>query len=182
MSEPGVARQRRLAEELEESGLVVEGTEAFRALLLEEVDHVVRPDVHERRVVSSGTILELRSDPATWEPGTQLDILHGSADQQPLPDARRFADGLSSWLLRRTDGTTEWMVFNRPAGSERDLVVLATVFDATIVQRHPAGPVRVVGRFGVLRWNGFSWHHERPVRTWIAAATPVDHGDAAVIE
>src|SRR3979490_3005989 len=121
MSDPGVARQRRLAEELEESGLVRAGTDIFRARLLEEVDHVVRPDVHERRVVSSGTILEPRSDPATWEVGTQLDILRGTADQQPLPDARRFADGLSSWLLRRTDGTTEWMVFNRPAGSERDL-------------------------------------------------------------
>jgi len=77
MSEPGVERQRRLAEELEESGLVVEGTDAFRALLLEEIDHVVRPNVHERRVVSSGTIVEPRSDPATWEPDTQLEILRG---------------------------------------------------------------------------------------------------------
>src|SRR4249919_3531887 len=142
MSDPGVARRRRLAEELAESGLVVEGTDAFQALLLEEVDHVVRPDVHERRVVSSGTIVEPRSDPTTWESGTQLGILRGSADQQPLADARRFADGLSSWLLRRADGTTEWMVLDRPAGSERDLVVLATVFDATIVQRHPSGSVR----------------------------------------
>ena len=183
MSDPGVARQRRLAEELEESGLVVEGSDAFRALLLEEVDHVVRPDVHERRVVSSGTILEPQSDPATWEAGTQLDILRGSADQQPLADARRFADGLSSWLLRRTDGTTDWMVFNRPAGSERDLVVLAAVLDATIVQRHPAGSVRVVGAFGVLRWNGFSWHHEPPAKSWIDAVTsPLTYGDAAVIE
>jgi len=183
MSDQSVARQRRLAEELEESGLAFEGTDDFRALLLEEIDHVVRPDVHERRVVSSGTIVEPRSDPATWEPGTQLDILRGSADEQSLPDARRFADGLSSWLLRRTDGTNEWMVFNRAAGSERDLVVLATVFDATIVQRHPAGAVRVVGSFGVLRWTGFSWHREPPVKSWIdAVTTPVSHGDAAVIE
>jgi hypothetical protein len=183
MSDPGVARQRRLAEELEESGLVFEGPDAFRSLLLEEVDHVVRPHVHERRVVSSGTILEPRSDPATWELGTQLEILRGSADQQPLPDARRFADGLSSWLIRRTDGTTEWMVFNRPAGSERDLVVLATVLDATIVQRHPAGSVRVVGRHGVLRWDGYTWHREPPIESWIEAATdPLTDGDPAVIE
>lgn len=182
MSDPGVARQRRLGEELEESGLVFEGTDAFRTLLLEEVDHVVRPEVHERRVMSSGTILEPRSDPATWGPGTELDILRGSADEQPLPDARRFADGLSSWLLRRADGTTEWMVFDRPAGSERDLVVLASVFDATIVQRHPAGAVRVVGSFGVLRWDGLSWHHEPPVRSWVDAVTTRARGDAAVIE
>jgi hypothetical protein len=182
MSDPGDARQRRLAEELDESGLVIDGTDAFRALLLEEIDHVVRPDVHERRVVSSGTIVEPRSDPATWEPGTELDILRGSADQQPLADARRFADGLSSWLIRRTDGTTEWMVLNRPAGSERDLVVLAAVLDATIVQRHPAGSVRVVGSFGVLRWDGFSWHREPPIKAWIDAVTnPLTHGDAVVI-
>ena len=133
--------------------------------------------------MSSGTILEPHSDPTTWEAGTQLEILRGSADRQPLADARRFADGLSSWLLRRTDGTTDWMVFNRPAGSERDLVVLARVFDATIVQRHPAGLARVVGSFGVLRWDGLSWHHEPPVKSWIdAVTTPSAHGDAAVIE
>lgn len=182
MSDSGVARQRRLAEELQESGLVLDGTDAFRALLLEEVDRVVRPEVHERRVVSTGTILEPRSDPATWETGTELDILRGPADQQPLADARRFADGLSSWLLRRTDGTTEWMIFNRPAGSERDLVVLAKVFDAVIVQRHPAGAVRVVGTFGVLRWNGFSWHREPPIKSWMDAITNPAHRDTAVIE
>ena len=183
MSASGLGRRRRLAEELEESGLVVEGTDAFRSLLLEEIDHALRPDVHERRVVSGGTILEPRSDPSTWQSGTQLDITRGPADQQPLPAARRFADGLSSWLLRRTDGTNEWMVFDRPAGSERDLVVLASVFDATIVQRHPAGSVRLVGSFGVLRWKGFSWHHEPPASSWLDAVTAGStHGDAAVIE
>ena len=183
MPEPGVGRRRRLAEELEESGLVVEGTDAFRTLLVEEIDHALRPEVHERRVVSSGTILEPRSDPGTWESGTQLDITRGPADRQPLPAARRFADGLSSWLLRRTDGSNEWMIFDRPAGSERDLVVLARVLDATIVQRHPAGAVRLVGSFGVLRWEGFRWHHEPPVSSWIdAVVTHSAHGDAAVIE
>jgi DisA bacterial checkpoint controller nucleotide-binding len=183
MSEPGGGRPRRLAEELEESGLVLEGSDAFRTLLLEEIDHALRPDVHEQRVVSSGTIVEPRSDPATWESGTQLAITRGPADQQPLASARRFADGLSSWLLRRTDGTKEWMVFDRPAGSERDLVVLAGVFDATIVQRHPAGSVRLVGSFGVLRWEGFSWHHEPPATRWIGAVTSGStHREAAVIE
>jgi hypothetical protein len=183
MPEPGVGRRRRLAEELEESGLRVEGTEAFHALLIDEIDHALRPAVHERRVASSGTIIEPMSDPATWGPGAQLDITRGSVNQQPLPAARRYADGLSSWLLRRADGTTEWMVFDRPAGSERDLVVLAGVFDATIVQRHPAGSVRVVGRFGVLRWDGSRWHLEPPVSSWIGAVTTCsDHGNPAVLE
>jgi hypothetical protein len=103
--------------------------------------------------------------------GTQLNISRQPLDHQPLRAARRFADGLSSWLLRRSDGITEWMVLDRPAGSERDLVVMANVLGSTIVQRHPAGSVRVVGNFGVLRWNGLSWHREPPVDSWITADT-----------
>ncbi len=149
---------------------------------MQEIDRALRPAVHERRVVSNGTILEPFSDPATWASGAQLGMDRGPIDQ-PLADARRFADGLSSWLLRRTDGTNEWMVLDRPAGSERDLVVLASVLDATIVQRHPDGFVRVVGRFGVLRWRGFSWHHEPPVSSWIDALTvSPEHGDPEVLE
>jgi hypothetical protein len=183
MPEVPAGRLRRLAEELEESGLRLQGSEAFRDMLVQEIDHALRPVVHERRAPSGGTILEPMSDPATWAPGAQLDITRGPVDQQPLSDARRFADGFSSWLLRRTDGTNEWMVFDRPAGSERDLVVLAGVFDATIIQRHPTGSVRVVGRFGVLRWQGYGWHHEPPVSSWIDAVTAsADHGDPKVLE
>ncbi|MEY2477777.1 MAG: hypothetical protein QOG87_3092 [Actinomycetota bacterium] len=183
MVEPAAGRVRRLAEELEEAGLPSQGGDAFRAILIEEIDHALRPPVHERRVASGGCIVEPSSDPGTWESGTDLRISRGPLDQQPLMAARRFADGLSSWLMRRTDGTNEWMVFDRPAGSERDLVVLADVLGATIVQRHPAGSVRVVGDFGVLRWDGLRWHHEPPVRTWIdsVAASP-EHGNSEVLE
>ena len=175
-------RLRRLAEELEESGLRLEGTEAFRSMLIEEIDAALRPVVHERRVASTGTVLEPRSDPAGWTAGADLGIQRAPVERQPLSAARRFADGLSSWLLRRTDGTDEWLVFDRPAGSERDLVVLADVLDATIVQRHPVGWVRVAGPFGVLRWQGFTWHHEPPVRTWIDAVTASRDGDPAVLQ
>jgi hypothetical protein len=183
MTEPGAGRLRRLAEELEESGLQLEGSSALKEMLIEEIDGALRPPIHERRTTSGGTILEPTSEPTRWASGTQLDITRTPLGQQPLNAARRFADGLSSWLLRRTDGLHEWIVFDRPAGSERDLVVLASVFGALIVQRHPAGSVRVVGRFGVLRWEGFSWHHEPPVRQWIDALTAdATPGDPAVLE
>jgi hypothetical protein len=184
MAEPGNGRLRRLAEELEESGLRLDGaTAAFHAMLIEEIDRALRPPVHERRVASVGTILEPRSDPATWAAGTQLDITHKPVGQERVAVIRHFADGLSSWLVRCTDGRNKWMVFDRPAGSERDLVVLASVFDATIVQRHPAGSVRVVGQFGVLRWDGFSWHHEPPVSSWIDAVTACSNrSDPEVLE
>jgi hypothetical protein len=183
MTEPGPGRLRRLAEELEESGLSLEGAGAVREILMEEIDHALRPSVHERRTPSGGTIVEPSSEPASWAVGTQLDMTRSPLGVQPLRAARRFADGLSSWLLRRTDGMDELVVFDRPAGSERDLVVLSLVLDATIVQRHPAGSVRVVGSFGVLRWEGFFWHHEPPVINWIdALSASTDHGDPAVLE
>ncbi|HMF03822.1 MAG TPA: hypothetical protein VKH17_03335 [Acidimicrobiia bacterium] len=176
-------RLRRLADELEELGLPKGKTDSFRAMLLEEIDNAMRPEVHERRVESTGSLLEPRADPGSWEAGTQLEIARTPVVQQPLGASRRFADGLSSWLLRRADGDDEWVLFDRPAGSERDLVVLASVLDATIVQRHPSGAVRVVGRYGVLRWDRLSWHFEPPVTTWIDGVTaPPFAGDPGVLQ
>jgi DisA bacterial checkpoint controller nucleotide-binding len=182
MAEPGAGRLRRLAEELEESGLRLDVPSAVREMLIEEIDQALRPPVHERRTASSGTILEPASEPAIWTSETQLDITRTPLGRQPLPAARRFADGLSSWLLRRTDGRNELIVFDRPAGSERDIAVLAHVLDGPIVQRHPAGSVRVVGRFGVLRWEGLRWHHEPPVSSWSDSVTASPtNGDPAVL-
>lgn len=183
MREPGNGRRRRLAEELEEAGIRLGENPVHRDTLLDEIDHALRPVVHERRTASGGTIVEPMSDPATWGPGTQLEITRTPVGPQPLSAVRRFADGLSSWVLRRADGTNEWLLFDRPAGSERDLVVMAGAFDATLVQRHPAESVRVAGSFGVLRWQGLWWHHEPPVGRWIdmVAAGPV-HGDPQVLE
>ena len=181
MSLPRTGRLRRLAEELEENGLELGDDGEPIAMLIEEVDLAVRPPTHERRVVSSGTMLDPTADPATWGPGASLDITRQPLLDQPLPDARRFADGVASWIVRRTDGPAEWLVFDRPAGSERDLVVLAGVLGATIVQRHPSGVVRVVGSFGVLRWNGLAWHREPPVDSWIdAVGACAAHGDPVV--
>ena len=133
MSDLGSGRRRRLAEELDESGLTLPGNAALREMLIDEIDLALRPPVHERRVASTGAILEPTTDPSTWAKGTQLEITNKPVGDQPLPAARRFTDGLSSWLVRRTDGANEWLVFDRPAGSERDLVVLANVLGGTIV-------------------------------------------------
>src|SRR5207302_9989528 len=110
MGEHVSGRLRRLAEELEESGSRLEGTEDFRKLLLQEVDAALRPSVHERRVPSSGTLLEPKRDPATWSSGTELEITGGPAGDLPGSDAGRFADGVSSWVVRATDGTSEGLV------------------------------------------------------------------------
>jgi hypothetical protein len=96
-----------------------------------------------------------------------LNIERGRVELHPDARSRSYADGIASWLMRRTDGTSEWVTLDRPAGSERDVVVLATAFGATIVQRHPTGIVRVVGSYGVYRWSGLGWRHEPLVDHWI---------------
>ena len=162
-------RLERLADELEDSGLWLRRTDAHDRMLLEEIDRALRPPVHEGRVATTGSIIEPRSEVDSWSSGTELGIARGELGAISLADSRRFADGLSSWIIRRTDGRNEWAVFDRPAGSERDLVVLADAFEATIVQRHPTGTVRVVGATGVFRWAGMDWHHEPPITDWLSA-------------
>jgi hypothetical protein len=177
-------RLERLAEELEESGLPHVEDDELRTMLLDEVDRALRPAVHERHVPSSGTILDPRASSEQWGPGTQLDIVHMPVGDVRLADARRFVDGLASWLVRRAGPPgDEWLLFDRPAGSERDLVVIAKVLDACLVQRHPSGVVRIVDHFGVLRWEGLRWHHEPPISTWLAAlGDDGDAGDAEILE
>jgi hypothetical protein len=179
---PTAARVRRLAEELAEAGCPVDADEPLGQLVLEEVDHALRPPVFERRAPSHGSILEPTTDPAGWSAVTELEIQRVPMRAQPLEEARRFADGLSSWMLRTVDGDDQWCVFDRPAGSERDLVVLADAMGATLVQRHPTGAVRIAGAHGVLRWDGRDWQLEPPLRNWIGAvARPDLDGDREVL-
>ncbi len=184
---PSPGQLRRLVEELAEIGLSLDGSEAWHALAVEEIAYALRPAVHERRVPSYGAILEPTTDEGGWSAATDLEISRRPTATTSLAGARRFADGLASWLIRRTGGRDEWAVFDRPAGSERDLVVLAEALGATMAQRHPSGLVRIVGTFGVYRWDGLRWQHEPLVSTWIdtvGACAPdgAAHGDGEVLE
>src|SRR5688572_24573100 len=145
------ARRRRLVEELAEAGLELDDAEPWHDLAVAELDYALRPPVHERRVPSYGALLAPSVEPSGWAAATELTIERRAVGDRPLGSARRYADGVSSWLIRRPDHADEWAIFDRPAGSERDLVVLAGAMDATVVQRHPSGVVRLVGEFGVLR-------------------------------
>jgi len=53
---------------------------------------------------------------------------------------------------------------------------LSGALGATVVQRHPVGAVRLVGGFGVLRTEGFRWHHEPPVDVLLDVVTGGDPG------
>jgi hypothetical protein len=159
------ARLARLVDELAEEGV----PERVRTTaVLEELDYALHPRVHERRIPSVGAIVEPTTSHETWTAGTHLRV-----SWRPLPGAapdapRAFADGLTSFAVRTPEGPA-LAVFDRPAGSERDLVIIAEVTGAVVVQRHPNGVVRLVSRDGLWRWNGLEWHHEPLVAHWTDA-------------
>lgn len=182
------ARLRRIVDELAECGFQLDGTEQWTAAVLDELDYALRPTVHERRIPTFGAIVAPTVAADRWDQAAQLTIIHQPIVKLTLPTARRFADGLSSWVIRSVENVgvlsaDELAVFDRPAGSERDLVVLAEALGGTLLQRHPSGTVRMVGDFGVLRWDGLSWHHEPPIASWIDSLEVCGvHGDRDVIE
>lgn len=56
-------RRARLAEELAESGLVLDGSATWHELAVDELDYALRPAVHERRIPSVGAIIAPTTDP-----------------------------------------------------------------------------------------------------------------------
>ena len=162
-------RFRRLREELDEElpGILAETPDVSGTL--DELSYALWPPVHEGRVTTYGAIVAPTSDPETWTGLTGLTVHHRMARGLSNDATRRFADGMTSWVLRRPDATTELVVFDRLASSERDLVVLAESSGGVLVQRHPNGIVRMVGPFGVARFTGGAWHHQPPVDHWLDA-------------
>lgn len=182
-ADPSGRRLARLVEELGEAGLDLAGGWLGRDLAAREIDYALRPAVHERRVPSYGALVEPTDEPAAWAVETDLEVDRRPLDGRPAEAARLYADGVTSWLVRRSAGDDEWVVFDRPAGSERDLVVLAEASGALVVQRHPSGLVRVVAPAGVFRWDGTRWLHQPLVSTWIdTVGACAEHGDREVLQ
>jgi hypothetical protein len=179
---PAPGRIRRLAEELEELGLPLDGPDQWRSLLLAEIDYALHPRVHERRVPSYGSMVEPTVPTDEWIRSTDLGVTRRPVGRFPIQQARRFADGLSSWMSRSVQDGDASIVFDRPAGSERDLVVLTAATGAVMVQRHPSGVVRIVGPFGVARFDGIDWHLEPPLKGWIEGISACsDHDEQRVL-
>lgn len=164
-------RLRRLTEELLEEQLGAVEASSVPEVLVDEIDFALRPPRHERRVPSYGAFVLPTSHPAEWSNETDLTVFSAETTERDDGEVRRYADGLTSWIVRTAEGVDRILVFDRAAGSERDLVVLARASGAMVVQRHPSGEVRLVGSFGVARWDGLDWHVERPVAAWLSAAS-----------
>jgi hypothetical protein len=140
-------------------------------VVLDEVDYALRPPRHERRLPTYGALVLPTVPVDGWTSATGLHPELSATAARDDHDVRRYADGLTSWTLRSTEGIDTLVVFDRAAGSERDLVVLGEATGAVIVQRRPDRGVRIVGPFGVARWDGSSWHVEPPLGSWLERAS-----------
>jgi hypothetical protein len=176
-------RLQRLRDELEEEVGSMFAAVADADVVLDEVDYALRPPRHERRLPTYGAIVLPTVPVAGWTGATGLRAEVSATSTRDDHDVRRYADGLASWTLRSTAGVDALVVFDRSAGSERDLVVLGEATGAVIVQRRPDRGVRIVGAFGVARWDGSSWHVEPPLRSWLERAScGLTDRDTAILE
>ncbi len=168
-------RLQRLADELDEEGLPALDGAPDRVAGLVELAYALRPQLHEGRVPSYGVLLPPGSIIA---PGGERPTLATTVDLIPAHDidlqfARRFADGVTSFAVRSDESIGHLACFGRNMAEEYDLVGLQAAIGGLIIQRHPAGQVRVFGPSGIVRWDGTSWHHDAPVEAWIARLNAV---------
>jgi len=173
------ARLRRLAEELFESGLRADGTDAVPRSAHRGDRSRAPSAVHERRIPSAG---HPRADVGSSHlaSGTQLEITRGRLINTARGRAP-FRDGLRAGSYAALTARTSGWCSTDPRARNRSCRT-ADVLDAAIIQRHPAGLVRVVGRFGVLRWEGLRWHHELRSAAGSTRLPRQRHGDRDVLE
>ena len=164
-------RLRRLREELIDEGTGVIESTGDPDVVLEELDYALRPPRHERRTPTYGSIILPTTPVERWGDITGLHTELSPTATRDDHDVRRYADGLVSWTVRDADGIGALAVFDRAAGSERDLVIVSEATGGVIVQRRPDTGVRIVGSFGVARWDGSGWHVEPPFGSWFERAS-----------
>jgi hypothetical protein len=177
------ARLRRLREELVDEAPGVIDSSADGDVVLDELDYALRPPRHERRLPTYGSIVLPTVEVNGWAAITGLHTDLSRTTTRHDDDVRRYADGLTSWTVRSPSGIDALAVFDRSAGSERDLLVLGEATGGTIVQRRPDRGVRLVGTFGVARWDSAGWYVERPVGSWLhRASCGLADDEAAVLD
>jgi hypothetical protein len=150
---PGLLRAHlRLREELADDGIDLPGDEATIAQLLSELLHARQPPIFERRTPSYGSlVLPFGRSLLRTEDLIDLVDLH-----LPIDEARRFADGRSTYLVLSDDGL-QLACFRRSVQYEADLVDIQTATGAIIAQRTVMGTQRLFVDDGVIDWTGRAW-------------------------
>ena len=145
--------EARLLDELEDDGIVLPDDPVHLGQLVQELDHVRRPPLHEGRTAVYGAFVV--------PPGRDLipagDLVQLIDLDLTLDECRLFADGRSTFLVRSTDGTPQLACFRRSIQYEADAVETQVATGALIVQRTVLGVPRLFTDGQVTEWNGRSW-------------------------
>lgn len=159
-------RLQRLADELDEERIPALDGIDDRVAALVELAYALRPQRFEGRVPTYGALLP--TDGAllgNLDLDTSVRII--PATDLDLQFARRFADGVTSFAVRTSDGVSHLACFGRNMADEYDLVGLQSSMGGAIIQRHPGGQVRMFGPSGVVRWDGVTWYCDAPIDAWV---------------
>ncbi len=150
---------RRLADELDDDGIVLPGGDDFRQIVLEELDFCRRTPMFEGRRPSYGAmILPPGIDEAVRDAVVErmpFDVIQVDDD---LAAARTYADGRASYVVRSPAGLTSLACFERGLIFETDLVQLQELTGAAIIQRTPVlDVVRLAIDDAMVSWDGRNW-------------------------
>ncbi len=164
--------EARLLDELDDDGIRLAGEPTHVEHVVQELDHVRRPPLHEGRSTVYGAFVM----PAGRELIESGDLVELIDVQLPLDQARRFADGRSTFLVRRFDADPQLACFRRSIQYEADLVDVQAATGASIVQRTVLGVARLFTDAGVVEWNGRGWVERPTAQTMLATIGPVVDG------
>ncbi len=147
-------RLDRLREELDRAGAPVPLEGPVGRALLEEVDAARSPRPHEGRIPTFGSVI-MTSDPAEVPrlPGVTM----VPVDDTPTADARRFADGQRTFLVRDPERVHAVACLTRGTADVARLTSFVQEADLLAVRRTPAGTVDVVTPDAGLIWDGSRW-------------------------
>lgn len=159
----------RLREELADSGISLPGSPDEVDILLTELQYAWRPPVFENRQLVYGSFV-LPGERSLIETDNLVELLEMD---MPIEQARRFSDGRSSFVVRRSDGVTQLACFRRTIQYEADLAEIEQATGAAIVQRTVMGVTRVFTPTGVVEWNGHRWLHRPSARVYLPSVHAV---------
>ncbi|MEZ5299003.1 MAG: diadenylate cyclase [Ilumatobacteraceae bacterium] len=147
----------RLLDELDEDGIQIEGDDVTVALVVDELDYVRHPQVHEGRSPIYGAFVVGPNADLTQATDLVELIELDPAGDDDIEAVRRFADGRFTYLVRRYDGRRQLACFRRSVQYEADMVEVQRQTGALVVQRTLMGRARLYDRRGVIEWSGRSW-------------------------
>jgi hypothetical protein len=170
---------KRLKSELADDGVIIDADPHIVALVLDELGYARRPPQFERRVPLYGSMV-VPDDRSLVAVGDLVDLV--PVDDQPLPQARRYADGRSSFLTIHPDGRRHLALFRRGVQFEADLIEIQADTGAYIVQRTPVlEATRVFTGARTIEWSGYKWSARPNARTQYEQLRPYLRGIAGPV-